>query len=262
MIPKTIHYCWFGKKKQSKLIRDCIESWKKNCPDFEIIEWNEKNADLSLPFVQKAYKEKKWAFVSDYVRFKVLYEYGGIYLDTDMLVLKPFNDLLHEDCFFGAEEKEVVSCGIIGAKKGNEFIKECMLKYELMDLSSEINWMKIIITIIITEVFRLKYNFRESIDKKSYDGITIYPPAFFYPLPFNNNDVANYKNYIVPESYAVHLWVGSWIVYNEFNFLRNGEYLKGGKIVFNNFLSGNINYKYIRKILSSIKLSLSKNKNA
>lgn len=73
MIPKTIHYCWFGKKKQSKLIRDCIESWKKNCPDFEIIEWNEKNADLSLPFVQKAYKEKKWAFVSDYVRLSLIH---------------------------------------------------------------------------------------------------------------------------------------------------------------------------------------------
>lgn len=256
MISKTIHYCWFGKKKKSKLIKDCIESWKLHCPDFEIIEWNEKNTDLSLPFVQKAYKSKKWAFVSDYVRFKVLYEYGGIYLDTDMMVLKPLNDLLQENCFFGAEETEIVSCGIIGSKKQNKFIQECFLVYEQMDLSSEINWMKIIITRIVTDIFKVKYNFKESITKKTYNEITIYPPVFFYPLPFNNNDAINYKKYIVPESYAVHLWVGSWIVYNEFNFLRTREYLKGGKIIFNKLLSGNINYKYIRKVLSSLKESL------
>lgn len=256
MISKTIHYCWFGKKKKSNLIKDCIKSWKKHCPDFEIIEWNEKNTDLSLPFVQKAYKSKKWAFVSDYVRFKVLYENGGIYLDTDMLVVKSLDDLLDEICFFGAEETEIISCGIIGSKKHNEFMKECFLIYEQMDLSLEINWMKIIITRIVTDIFIVKYNFQESISTKMYDGITIYPPTFFYPLPFNNNDAINYKKYIESESYTVHLWVGSWIVYNEFNFFRTGEYLKGGKIIFNNLLSGNINYKYIRKILSSLNESL------
>lgn len=256
MIPKVIHYCWFGGKKKPKLIRDCITSWKVFLPDYQIVEWNEKNTDLSLPFVQKAYKSKKWAFVSDYVRFKVLYEHGGIYLDTDMLVLKPLDDLLHEACFFGAEENEIISCGIIGSKMNNKFIQECLMKYEQMDLSSEINWMKIIITRIVTDIFKVKYDFLEAIDKKRYDGITIYPPAFFYPLPFINNDAVNYKKYIEPESYAIHLWAGSWLEYNEFNYLRTGEYLKGGKIIFNNCLLGNINYKYIRKILSSLKESV------
>lgn len=257
MISKTIHYCWFGKKKKSKLIKDCIRSWKQHCPEFEIIEWNEKNTDLSLPFVQKAYKSKKWAFVSDYVRFKVLFEYGGIYLDTDMLVLKPLDDLLRHDVFFGAEEQEIVSCGIIGSKKQNAFIKKCFLEYEKMSLV-DINWMKIVITRIVTNLLQLNYNFKESIEMKTYDGITIYPSDFFYPLPFKNNDAINYKKYIKSETYAVHLWVGSWITYNEFNFLRNGEYRKGAKTIFKNFSSENLNFKYVKKIFSSIKQSFTK----
>lgn len=256
MIPQTIHYCWFGKKRKTKLIKDCIKSWKKYCPDFEIIEWNEKNTDLSIPFVQEAYQAKKWAFVADYIRLKVLFEQGGIYLDTDMMLLKPLDIFLNNDCFFGAEEAQIISCGIIGANKHNKFIQNCLSRYEMIDISSKIEWRDFIITKLITDAFRIKYNFKESVDIKKYEEITIYPPEFFYPLPFNNDDVANYKMYIKPKSYAVHLWVGSWIVHNEFNFLRNREYLKGGKIIFSNILSGNVNLKYMRKILSSLKQSL------
>ena len=256
MIPKTIHYCWFGKKRKSKLIRDCIKSWKKHCPDFEIVEWNERNTDLSLPFVQEAYKKKKWAFVSDYIRFKVLYDCGGIYLDTDMMVLKSLNDLLANEVFFGTEEQGIVSCGIIGSKKQNSFIKKCFMEYENMNLN-KINWIKIVITRITTDLLKLDYSFQDSLEKKTYGDITVYPTDFFYPLPFKNNDAINYKNYIKPETYAVHLWVGSWIVHNEFNFIRNREFRKGFSTAFKNFSWDNLNFKYFKKIISSIKQSLS-----
>lgn len=257
MIPKIIHYCWFGKKRKPKLIRDCIKTWKKYCADFEIIEWNEENTDLSLPFVQKAYKEKKWAFVSDYVRFKALYDHGGIYLDTDMLVVKPLNDLLQHEVFFGTEEYNIVSCGIIGSRKHNSFIKKCFMQYVNMNLTN-INWIEIVITRITTDLLQSNYNFQESNEKKTYEDVTIYPTDFFYPLPFKNDDAINYKKYIKPETYAVHLWVGSWIVYNEFIFFRNGEYRKGVSAAFKNFSSDKLNFKYLKKIMSSIKQSFTK----
>src|SRR5690554_2001513 len=103
-IPKTIHYCWFGNKKKPKIVEECIVSWHKVLSDYEIKEWNETNVDLNGTFVKFTYSKKKWAFVSDYVRLSVLYNHGGIYLDTDMLFLKPLDSFLENDLFFGAEE--------------------------------------------------------------------------------------------------------------------------------------------------------------
>ncbi|EIA10424.1 polysaccharide biosynthesis protein CpsM [Flavobacterium frigoris PS1] len=259
-IPKIIHYCWFGGKTKPKLVRDCIKSWKKYLPDYEIIEWHEKNTDLSHPFVKHAYESQKWAFVSDYIRLKVLYENGGIYLDTDMMLLKSLDDFLENECFFGAEEENIVSCGIIGAVKQNKFIKECIEHYDFIDLEKKTNWHKTVVTIIITKLFRTKYHFYGVFDKRiNYDTITIYPINIFYPFPYEKKeDIVNYKQYIKPDSYALHLWVGSWIVYNEFKFLRNGEYWKGFKIIFQKTLCKNLNVKYIRKIISAIKQSLTK----
>src|SRR5690606_23315459 len=126
--PKVIHYCWFGNKKKPPLVVDCISSWKLYLPEFDIIEWNEKNTDLNHPFLKKTFKLKKWAFVSDFVRLKVLYEFGGIYLDTDMLILKPLDVFLKDNCFFGAEDDKYINAAIIGASKEHPFIKECLLE--------------------------------------------------------------------------------------------------------------------------------------
>lgn len=123
-IPKLIHYCWFGNKKKPQLVEDCISSWKKYLPDYEIIEWNEKNTDLKHTFLKKTYKLKKWAFVADFVRLKVLYEFGGIYLDTDMLMLKSLDSFLDDKCFFGAENETFISAGIIGVIKTPSIIDQ------------------------------------------------------------------------------------------------------------------------------------------
>ena len=131
-IPKVIHYCWFGKGKMPKLAKKCIKSWKKYCPDYEIICWNEDNFDLNQNrYMSEAYKAGKWAFVSDYARLKVIYDNGGIYLDVDVELLKPIDDLLLNQGFMGFDEKGIVASGLgFGAKKGNALIGEFLKDYE------------------------------------------------------------------------------------------------------------------------------------
>lgn len=260
IIPKVIHYCWFGGKRKPKLVRDCIKSWKKYLPEYEIIEWNESNSDLSHPFVKEAYRLKKWAFVADYIRLKILYDKGGIYLDTDMMLLKSINDFINNECFLGAEQDDIISCGIIGASKQNHFIEKCLKSYECINYDNPIVWNDFVITLKITDIFRIEYNFNEDFDKLiKFNNITIFPITVFYPFPFTKkDDIINYKKYIQEESYAVHLWVGSWIVYNEFKFLRNGEYRKGFRIILQKLTFESLNFKYFRKIISAIKESVAK----
>ncbi len=257
-IPKVIHYCWFGNKKKPQLVKDCISSWKKYLPEYEIIEWNESNTDLNHPFLKKTYKLKKWAFVSDFVRLKVLYDFGGIYLDTDMLMLKSLDDFLGDRCFFSAENDTYINAAIFGTEKNHPFIKECLLKYEDIKLKNETNWERICIPRIITQVFREKYGSVLTLNKKiQLKDIVIYPSPYFYPLNyFDRKDIGNYKNYLKIESHAIHLWNSSWIEPYEFHYLRKGQYAKGLRIVINNVATHRkISYFYFRKILSAIKES-------
>ena len=129
MIPKVIHYCWFGGNPKSELIQKCRESWERYCPDYEIVEWNESNFDINCcDYVREAYTAKRWAFVSDYCRFYVLYHYGGIYLDTDVELIKPIDDL--PDTFVGFENQSTIASGLIrGANKGDEICRRMLESY-------------------------------------------------------------------------------------------------------------------------------------
>ncbi|MEH7419501.1 capsular polysaccharide synthesis protein, partial [Neobacillus drentensis] len=110
VIPKTIHYCWFGEKEKPELVKKCLNSWKETLPDYQIIEWNEKNFDINAnKYVKEAYQSGKFAFVSDYVRVFVLYRFGGIYLDTDVEVFKPFDIFLHHSSFWGFEQENYIA---------------------------------------------------------------------------------------------------------------------------------------------------------
>lgn len=131
-IPKKIHYCWFGKGEMPKLAKKCIKSWKKYCPDYEIICWNEENFDLSQNrYMQEAYTSGKWAFVSDFARLKIIYDNGGIYLDTDVEIIKPIDDLLENHAFMGFDEKGIIATGLgFGAEKGDKIIEEFLKDYE------------------------------------------------------------------------------------------------------------------------------------
>ena len=133
MIPKTIHYCWFGHNPKPKLALKCIKSWKMRCPDYEIIEWNEDNFDISsCPlYVRQAYEAKKWAFVTDYVRLKVVFDHGGIYMDTDVELKKPLDALLGYQGYFGFEDGVHIATGLgFGAVKGLPILQEIMDDYE------------------------------------------------------------------------------------------------------------------------------------
>ena len=131
-IPKVIHYCWFGRGELPALAKKCIKSWKKYCPDYEIICWNEDNFDLTQNrYVRQAYEAKKWAFVSDVARLKIIAEHGGIYLDTDVELLKPLDDLLDCSGFMGFDEKGIVATGLgFGAEKGNKIVEEFLHDYD------------------------------------------------------------------------------------------------------------------------------------
>lgn len=262
-IPKVIHYCWFGNKKKPQLIEDCISSWRKYLSDYEIIEWNEANTNLSHPFLKIAYKLKKWAFVSDFVRLKILYESGGVYLDTDMLIIKSLDNFLEDNCFFGSENDRHISAGIIGVSKNHPFINECLLKYEDLNFNNESNWEEICIPRIITQVFREKHGSDLIFNKKvEVSEIVIYPSSYFYPLNFKNReDIKNYKNYLKLNTHAIHLWNASWIEPSEFHFLRSRQYSKGLKKILNNLTTHRkISYSYFRKILSAFKESILKDK--
>ena len=130
-IPKVIHYCWFGKGEMPKLAKKCIKSWKKYCPDYEIICWNEENFDLTQNrYMKEAYEAGKWAFVSDVARLIIIYENGGIYLDTDVELIKPIDNLLEGKGFMGFDEKGIVATGLgFGAEKGNEIVGEFLKDY-------------------------------------------------------------------------------------------------------------------------------------
>lgn len=135
MIPKVIHYCWFGGKAIPYEYRKYIASWKKYCPEYEIKEWNEKNFDMGCcSYVKEAYEAKKWAFVADYVRFCVLYKYGGVYFDTDVELLRPIDDLLEKGNFLGVERYKntfAVNPGLgMGAVAGVAFYKKILELYE------------------------------------------------------------------------------------------------------------------------------------
>jgi mannosyltransferase OCH1-like enzyme len=212
MIPKIIHYCWFGEKPYSETISKCIATWEKYLPGYEFKLWNENNSPMNHPFVKQAYKSKKYAFVADYVRFWALYNDGGVYLDTDMYLIKNLDDFLIDNEFFGYENpnNDCISAGIIGAYPNNEFIFRILKEYDLISFENN-NIDNIKIPGIITQVYS-KYENRES--------IKIYPSHYFYPFPWEyRKDLKNFLDYKTDQTYAIHLWDQSWYTWKDF-FIR------------------------------------------
>ena len=134
MIPKKIHYCWFGKGPKPRLAEKCIASWKKYCPDYEIIEWNEENFDVNRNgYTRMCIQQKKYAFLSDYVRLLVVAEHGGVYFDTDVELLRPIDHLLENRAFFGFETPEYVASGLgFGSEAHSTAIEAMLREYDFL----------------------------------------------------------------------------------------------------------------------------------
>lgn len=134
MIPKTIHYCWFGENTKPKLVEKCIASWHKYCTEYSIVEWNEKNFDLDQhPYLRWCFNMQKWAFLSDFARLLIVQEHGGIYLDTDVELIQNPNSLLNNDAFFGFENKEFIATGLgFGSVPHHPILQTMIDKYRVM----------------------------------------------------------------------------------------------------------------------------------
>ena len=206
---KIIHYCWFGGKPLSKLTLNCIESWKKYLPDFEIKEWNEKNFDVNqCVFVKEAYEQKKWAFVADYTRFKILDEFGGLYLDTDMEITSDILPYLEQDLFLGKEDSNMINAAVVWCSSpNNKHIHNILQIYEqstvfnptgdLFDQS---------VPKILTKYF-IEFGFKEDIEEIQIlnNEIYIYPMEYFYPLSYDHQN-----NKFTDKSCMIHHFDGTW----------------------------------------------------
>ncbi|MGX8851828.1 glycosyltransferase family 32 protein [Amedibacillus sp. YH-ame10] len=232
MIPKTIHYCWFGGKPLPKEVESCIKSWKKYCPDYKIIQWNEENFDIrSHPFIENAYKNKYWAFVSDYVRLRVIYENGGIYLDTDVEIIKNLDPLLRNKCYFGVEQGcEMVASGLgFGAEKGHPAILEMIKIYDEYIFDVE-RVMEISCPVLNTEALK-KYGVVYNNELVVCNNVTIYPPLYFDPYSPETLD-----NLLCDETYSIHHYSASWTSWKLkrkiCRFIGNTNTLKIKKIIY------------------------------
>lgn len=205
---KKIHYCWFGGKELPASVKKCIDTWKKLMPDYEIKEWNEKNFDINVSnFVKEAYENKKWAFVSDYVRIYALYEEGGIYFDTDMKVVKDVSHIVDKEMFLGYEDSGYVGTAVIGVKeKHNKYIKEILDYYNKIEhFNPEIiyNYAN---PVIITKIIKKYNSYVNKQGIKIFDNnIFVYPRDYFYPLSYNYAEKVYTEN-----TCMIHLFNATW----------------------------------------------------
>lgn len=231
MIPKVIHYCWFSGDNYPKIVRECLCSWQKVLLGYQFKLWTANELDLNCPFVKKAYEERKWAFVTDYMRLKILYNEGGIFLDTDVLMIKPFDDtLLQKKSFWNFACNGMVEPVVIGAQKGNTIIKSC-LDYYLNLTEQDLNiYHYVEIPKIITPIFQ-QYGLKKYENKEQIiDDNVVLSHIAFCPMPFEKADSTNPKSYARECTYAIHLWNASWFD-DEFRFFWNGRWGKGWHLV-------------------------------
>ena len=234
MIPKKIHYCWFGGNPMPNIVKKCIKSWKKKCPDYEIVLWNEENFDINCnSFVKKAHEMKAWAFVSDYARLKIVYDNGGIYLDTDVEVLKNLDELLNNKAFFGVQqcEKQINTGLCFGAEKNNDIIKKMLDIYANIKFEND-KKEQFLCPILNTNVLeKIGYNYSNEIQEIK-NKILIYPPKYFDPIAPGNSE-----NLLSKDSFSIHHYSATWT--NTNNKIKR-------KII--NFI-GQKKINYIKKII-------------
>lgn len=207
LIPKIIHFIWLGDKNYTELVEKCIASWEKKLPDYKLMKWDDSNIDIKdCIYATEAYEEKKYAFVSDYVRLKVLYEYGGIYLDTDVEVLKKFDDLLNNDAFAGFENNYALETCIIGSKKGNLIIRDFLEYYKSKSFIRQNGEMDLTPNTIPFTQICVNHGLKIDGNVQVLDNIKIYSKEYFSPY-----SRAEEKISITEKTYSIHYFSGSWI---------------------------------------------------
>jgi mannosyltransferase OCH1-like enzyme len=206
MIPKKIHYCWFGKTPMSDLNKRCIGSWHNVLPDYQIKLWDETNVPLDNAYARAAHAAGAWSKLSNHVRLYALYQEGGIYLDTDVEVRKNFAPLLQHKCFVGFQQAEEqvdwVNSAVLGAAPGHPFLHRCgQLTQALFAATGEFPRSPLVVTRLLKEMGLREYKLQEIND------VTVYPVEYFYPYPWFGSFS---PDCIKENTYCVHYWEGSW----------------------------------------------------
>ncbi|WP_077623691.1 glycosyltransferase family 32 protein [Sediminibacillus massiliensis] len=207
-IPKRIHYCWFGGKEKPDIVKKCLNSWQEHLVEYEIIEWNEENFDINVnPYVKEAYENKKYAFVSDYVRVYALYHHGGIYLDTDVEVFKPFDDFLRHDSFWGFEQENYIATSTIGAAKGNKLIKLFLDSYHNKKFVREDGRLDQLTNVAVVTSILENMGLKKDGNYQELKGLGVfYPQTYFSPY-----DYINCRRFVTDDTHAIHHFYKSWL---------------------------------------------------
>lgn len=208
MIPKIIHYCWFGGNPLPELALRCIESWRKFLPNYEIKEWNENNYDVrKIPYISQAYDAEKYAFVSDYARFDILYEYGGIYFDTDVEVIRPLDTIIEKGAFAGVEFPGKLAAGLgIASPAASSVYKEILNSYENSSFLKKDGTMDLTTVVErVSDIFH-KHGLTNKNEIQYVANVTIYPVEYFCPKDYITGEVKITKN-----TYTIHHYDGSWL---------------------------------------------------
>lgn len=213
MIPKKIHYCWFGGNPLPEDAKRYIESWKKYCSDYEIIEWNEQSFDVnSVPYVKEALEARKWAFITDYVRLWAIYNFGGIYMDTDVEVLKPLDDFLNHHAFSGFESSCAIPTGIMAGEQGNHWFKLQLDYYTDRHFKKEDGSFDLTTNVVtITDITKKNYPMIELNNTfQDIGDIVFYPSEFFCPKSHETGIIT-----CTDSTFTIHHFAGSWLTDDE-----------------------------------------------
>lgn len=210
MIPKKIHYCWLGGNPLPPLAKKCIASWKKYCPDYEIILWNEDNYDFTKhPYMQQALEAQKWGFVPDYARLDIVYQHGGIYLDTDVELIKNLDTLLNNRFYAGFESDKFVALGLgFGAEAGHPLLKKMMGDYDNYSFIKDDGTMNLLPSPVIQTDLLQKNGLSDNTGKVQFldNNVAIYPTEYFCP---RNGCFNRYK--LTSNTYSIHHYAASWM---------------------------------------------------
>ena len=210
MIPKVIHYCWFGRNPLPESAQKCIASWRKFFPDYEIKEWNEDNFDVNMiQYTKDAYEAKKYAFVSDYARLWILYKYGGLYFDTDVEIIKPMDDIIERGPFMGIEVAAKgggINPGLgLGINPGLGLYKELLDVYQTLNFKDTDGSINNETIVPITSKVLRSHGLKDTDDIQEVSGIWIYPSDYFNPL-----DSLTGKLYLTENTRSIHWYMNSW----------------------------------------------------
>lgn len=212
MIPKTIHYCWFGRNPKPELTEKCLKSWKKHCPDFTIREWNEDSLDLSAAplYVRQAYEAGKWAFVSDYARLVAMTQEGGVYMDTDVELVRPLTPFLKNQAFCGFETEESISTGVMACERDFPLFTELLRHYDDISFYREDGSLNVTTNVETVTAALVPKGLRLDGREQTVAGLTIYPSAVFSPVDFETGLLHRKRKTV-----AIHWFSGSWYTAQE-----------------------------------------------